>query len=189
MRKLIYGINISMDGCCDHTKFGGEGGADIHNYFRALMERTDTVLYGRKTYELMVPFWPEAAQSQSMDTAANAFATAFARLKRVVVSHTIDHVADEQTRIIRDQVKEEILRLKQQEGKAISTGGVSLPAQLIEWGLIDEFHIVVHPVIVGRGRRLFSEMQLPENLGLQLTASQTLGSGCVALQYEKAGAV
>jgi dihydrofolate reductase len=183
MRKLIYGINISLDGCCDHTKFGGED--DVHNYFRERLEDVDLVIYGRKTYDLMVPFWPEIAQTQSMNETANAFAMAFDRLKRVVVSRTLDRPDSEQTTIIRDNVKEEVLRLKQQPGKGISTGGVALPAQLIEWGLVDEFHIVVHPVIVGQGRRLFTEMHLPENQGLELKASQTLGSGCVALRYEK----
>ena len=81
-------------------------------------------------------------------------------------------------------LREEILQLKQQPGKAISTGGVELPAQLIKWGLIDEFHIVVHPVLVGQGRRLFSEMSLPENVGLQLVHSETLSSGCIVLRYE-----
>lgn len=65
MRKLIYGINISLDGCCDHTKFGGAD--DVHNYFRELLKTTDLVIYGRKTYDLMVPFWPEVAEAQSMD--------------------------------------------------------------------------------------------------------------------------
>jgi len=186
MRKLVYGMNISLDGCCDHTKFGGgDGGDDIHDYFRELLEGVDLIIYGRKTYELMVPFWPEVAREQSMDAAANAFASVFARLKRVVVSQTMDRVVDEQTTLIRDNLKEEILRLKQQPGKGISTGGVTLPAQLIEWGLIDEFHMVVHPVIVGQGRRLFSEMDLAENLGLKLVASRMLGSGCIALRYEK----
>jgi dihydrofolate reductase len=185
MRKLVYGINVSLDGCCDHTKFGGDGdGEDIHNYFRKQLEEADLLLYGRKTYELMVPFWPEVAEEQSMDKAANAFARAFANLKRVVVSRTLDN-ADDETTIIRDNLEEEILKLKQQPGKAISTGGVELPARLIELGLIDEFHLVVHPVIVGEGRRLFAEMHLPENLGLKLVASETLGSGCVALRYEK----
>ena len=185
MRKLIYGINISLDGCCDHTKFGEDGGEEIHNYFRELLEGADLVIYGRKTYELMVPFWPEVAQTQSMDETANAFATAFAKLKRILVSKTVNSVADEQTTIIRDNLEEEVLRLKQQPGKAISTGGVELPARLIEMGFVDEFHMVVHPVIVGEGRRLFSEMKLPDNLGLKLMASQTLGTGCVALRYEK----
>ena len=183
MRKLIYGINISLDGCCDHTKFSGAD--DIQNYFRELLEGVDLIIYGRKTYELMVPFWPEIARTQSMDETTNAFARVFANLKRILVSKTIDSIDDKQTTIIRDNLKEAILKLKQQPGKAISTGGVELPAQLIEWGLIDEFHMVVHPLIVGQGRRLFTEMSLPENLGLKLIASETLSTGCVALRYER----
>jgi dihydrofolate reductase len=183
MRKLIYGINISLDGCCDHTKFSGAD--DIQDYFRKLLESVDLIIYGRKTYELMVPFWPEIAQSQSMNEAANAFAKVFANLKRVVVSQTINGLDDQQTTIIRDNLKEEVLKLKQQSGKAISVGGIELPARLIEWDLIDEFHMVIHPIIVGEGRRLFNEMRLPQNLGLKLAASQTLSSGCIALRYEK----
>jgi dihydrofolate reductase len=183
MRKLVYGINVSLDGCCDHTKFGG--GDDIHEYFRVLLEDADLIIYGRKTYELMVPFWPEIAQSQSMDDTANAFAKTFSRIKRILVSRTIDQVDDEHTTIIRENLKEEILKLKQQSGKAISTGGVELPALLIEMGLVDEFHLVVHPLIVGEGRRLFTEMHLPESVGLKLVSSRTLSTGCVALRYEK----
>ena len=182
MRKLIYGINISLDGCCDHTKF--RGGDDIQDYFRELLESVDLVIYGRKTYELMVPFWPEVARTQSMDESGNAFARVFANLQRVLVSKTIDSVDDNQTTIICDNLRQEILKLKQQPGKAISTGGVELPAQLIEWGLVDEFHIVVHPILVGQGRRLFSEMSLLQNLNLNLVASATLSNGCVALRYE-----
>lgn len=183
MRKLIYGINMSLDGCCDHTKFGG--GDHIVNYFRELLEGVNLIIYGRKTYDLMVPFWPEVAQTQSMDAAANAFARVFANLERILVSRTIDSTDDKQTTVIHDNLKEEIIKLKQQPGKAISTGGVELPALLIEWGLIDEFHIVVHPVFVGQGRRLFAEMRLPENLGLKLAGSQLLAGGCMALRYEK----
>lgn len=183
MRKLIYGINLSLDGCCDHTKFSG--GDDILDYFRELLEGVDLIIYGRKTYDLMVPFWPEVAQTQSLNEAGNAFAKVFANLQRVVVSNSINNVDDEQTIIIRDNLKEEIIRLKQLPGKAISTGGVELPARLIEWDLVDEFHMVVHPVIVGEGRRLFTEMSLPECLGLKLGASNTLNSGCVALRYER----
>lgn len=183
MRKLIYGINLSLDGCCDHTKFSG--GDDILDYYRELLEGVDLIIYGRKTYDLMVPFWPEVAQTQSLNEAGNAFAKVFANLQRAVVSNSIDNVDDEQTIIIRDNLKEEIIRLKQLPGKAISTGGVELPARLIEWDLVDEFHMVVHPVIVGEGRRLFTEMSLPECLGLKLAASNTLNSGCVALRYER----
>ncbi|WP_256003407.1 dihydrofolate reductase family protein [Pedobacter deserti] len=183
MRKLIYGINLTMDGCCEHTSIPHVGD-DVHQYFRELLEDSGTLLYGRKTYELMVPFWPDIARSQSLDESSNAFAKAFDRLERVVVSRTLDN-ADERTTIIRDNLKEEVLKLKQQAGKAISTGGVALPAELIELGLIDEFHVVVHPFLCGQGRRLFSEMHLPETMELKLLSTKTLPSGCIALRYEK----
>jgi len=56
MRKIIYGINITLDGCCDHTK--GIGDKETHEYFTDLLRQVDLLVYGRKTYELMVPFWP-----------------------------------------------------------------------------------------------------------------------------------
>ena len=183
MRKLVFGINISLDGCCDHTRFSG--GDDVHNYFSDLLEQADTVIYVRKTYELMVPFWPDVAKSQNMDDRSNAFAITFDALEKVVVSHTIIKAADSNTEIIRENLKEEVIKLKQKPGKAISTGGVDLPGQLIALGLVDEFHVVVHPLMVGKGRRLFDEALFPENHGLTLTGSKILSSGCVALQYEK----
>ncbi|MGJ1390161.1 dihydrofolate reductase family protein [Sphingobacterium spiritivorum] len=154
MRKLIYGINVSLDGCCDHTKFSG--GDDIHDYFRELLQDVDLIIYGRKTYDLMVPFWPQAAHAQSMNDSANAFASTFSSIKRILVSRTTNPIDDEYATLIKDNLQEEILKLKQQPGKSISTGGVELPARLIELGLVDEFHILVHPVIVGEGRRLFT---------------------------------
>src|SRR3954468_14872867 len=98
MRKIIYGINISLDGCIDHTKFSG--GDDMQDYFRKLLEEVDLVIYGRKTYELMVPFWPEVARTQSLNESSNAFAKVFASLKRVVVSKTINRIEDEHTTLI-----------------------------------------------------------------------------------------
>jgi len=183
MRKLIYGINISLDGCCDHTKFNPPEG--ILQYFQELLNETALVIYGRKTYELMVPFWPDVARNQNFSPAENAFAKTFDSLDRVLVSRTVTEVEDPQTTIIRDNLKEEILKLKNKPGKAISTGGVELAAELIALGLIDEFRIVVHPVIVGTGRRLFADAHFAENLGLTLTETKILGSECVALHYQK----
>ncbi|MEO8886205.1 MAG: dihydrofolate reductase family protein [Mucilaginibacter sp.] len=181
MRKLIFGINVSLDGCCDHTKFSG--GDDILDYFAALLRDVDQLVYGRKTYELMVPFWPEVAKNQNMDKAANGFAAAFDAAQKILVSRTMGKKQDPKTKVIRNNLKDEIIKLKQQPGKAISTGGVDLPAQLMEMGLVDEFHVVVHPVIVGEGRRLFTDASLPEKLGLKLLDSKVLSSGCVALHY------
>ena len=184
MRKLIYGINLSLDGCCDHTKFNPPD--DIMHYFTDLLQETDLVIYGRKTYDLMVPFWPDVAKNQNFDPAGNKFAKTFDAIDRILVSRTITQVDDPQTTIISKNLKEEILKLKAQSGKAISTGGVELSAELIALGLVDEFRIVVHPVIVGSGRRLFADADFAENLGLTLMETKTLGSGCVALHYQKA---
>ena len=185
MRKLIFGINITLDGCCDHTK--GNPDEEIHEYFAQLMRDADTLLYGRKTYQLMVPFWPEVAKNQSGPTKAlNDFAKAFDAIEKIVVcSRSLQNVEDENTTIISSNLKEEILKLKQQPGKSISTGGVDIPSQLIELGLVDEFHFVIHPIIAGAGRRLFEGTSLPERLQLKLVESKIFKSGCIALRYLK----
>jgi len=75
MRKLIFAINITLDGCCDHTK--QIANEETHEYFTHLMRDADLLVFGRKTYELMMPFWPEVAKNQSMTNASNEFALAF----------------------------------------------------------------------------------------------------------------
>lgn len=180
MRKVIYGINLTADGCCDHTK--GNGTADIHEYFTDLMKDVDLIIYGRITYQLMVPYWPDVAKSQSGTKTENEFATTFNAIDKIVFSRSLDSV-EGNTRIIREHLAEEVLKLKQQPGKNISIGGVDLPSQLIALGLVDEFHIVVHPVIVGEGRRLLDHTNLQERLNLKLVDAKVLKSGSVALHY------
>ena len=185
MRKLIYGINITLDGCIDHTK--GAAGDDVHEFFAQLMHETDTVVYGRTTYELMVPFWSDFAENFSgPPNATNEFAKAFDDLNNIVVfSKTLEAAGSENTTILRGNLKEEILKLKLQPGKSIMTGGVSIPSQLMKIGLIDEYIFVVQPVIVGVGRRLFDHVGLPERLDLKLVETMVLVSGSVVLHYAK----
>jgi len=184
MRKLIYGINLTLDGCCDHTK--GMAGDDMHDFWMQLLNDSDTLLYGRVTYELMVPFWPDIAKSQSMPTqATNDFAKAFDAVENLVVFSRTLRTASDKTTIVRGNLKDEILKLKKQDGKDILTGGVDLPGQLIELDLVDEFIFVIQPIIVGEGRRLFDTMPLPEKLKLKLVESKTFESGFVAMRYVK----
>lgn len=183
MRKVIYGINLSLDGCCDHTKFSGD--ETILEYFTGLMNGVDLIVYGRKTYELMVPYWPDVAKSGDGGKAEVDFARAFSAIDKVVFSRSLDSVEDEKARVVSADIKQEILKLKHEQGGNISLGGVDFPAQLIELGLVDEFHFVIHPVIVGEGRRLFDSARLQENLGLELLESKTLKSGFMALHYRK----
>src|SRR5437763_2122945 len=152
MRKLIFAINTTLDGCRDHTKQMAD--EETHEYFTHLMREADLQVFGRKTYELMVPFWPEVAKNQSRTKASNEFARAFDSIHKVVFSRSLDRAEDKNTRIVRTDLRDEILRLKQESGKSILVGGVSVPSQLIELGLVDEYRFVIGPVVAGEGRRL-----------------------------------
>ena len=184
MRKLIFAINMTIDGCCDHTKVSAD--EELHAYFTQLMREVDLLVYGRKTYQLMVPFWPDIAKNHSGQTSAmNEFAQAFDSHKIVIFSRSLATAEGEKTRIVSSDLRDEILKLKQEPGGNILTGGVSIPSQLIELGLVDEFRVVVQPIVVGEGRRLLEGVSLPERLQLTLVESKTFESGCVALRYLK----
>jgi dihydrofolate reductase len=185
MRKLIFVINLTADGCVDHTK--ARGSDDLLQYHAQLNRDIDVLVYGRKTYELMVPFWPDVAKNHSGPTnAMNDFAQAFASVKNIIVfSRSLDSAAGQNTRIVRNGLQDEILKLKQEDGKDILTGGVDIPSQLIKLGLVDEYRFIVQPIVVGAGRRLLDSVNLPETLELELVESKVLDSGCVALRYLK----
>jgi dihydrofolate reductase len=183
MRKLIYAINVTLDGCCDHTKMVPD--EDMFEYYIGLVRDSDLFVYGRKTYELMVPYWPDIAKNPSRETKSDVdFARAFDSKSKIVFSRSLES-ADEKTRIVRTNLKDEVLKLKQEPGSYILTGGVAIPSQLIELGLVDEYRFVVIPVVVGEGRRLMDGIHLPEKLRLKLVDSKTFKSGCVALHYFK----
>jgi len=184
MRKLIFALNLTLDGCCDHTKLSADD--EMFDYYAQLTRAVDLLVYGRKTYELMVPFWPDVAKNHSGQTEAmNDFARAFDSKNIIVFSKTLDTVEGNKTRIVRTDLQDEILKLKQEQGKDILTGGVSLPSQLIELGLVDECRFVVQPMIVGEGRRLLDSVSLPEKLQLKLVESKIFDSGYIALRYVK----
>ena len=183
MRKVIFAINITLDGCCDHTKTIGY--EEIHEYFTHLMRDVDLLVFGRKTYQLMVPYWPDVAKSRSATKVTNEFAQTFDSIDKIVFSQSLDNAEGTNTRIVRSNLRDEIVKLKKEQGKNILTGGVSIPSQLIELGLIDEYRFVVQPIVVGEGTRLLEGVSLHERLQLKLVESKTFKSGCVALRYLK----
>jgi dihydrofolate reductase len=184
MRKLIFALNLTLDGCCDHTKLSADD--EMFEYYAQLTRAVDLLVYGRKTYELMVPFWPDVAKNHSGQTEAmNDFARAFDSKNIIVFSKTLDTVEGNKTRIVRTDLQDEILKLKQEQGKNILVGGVDIPSQLIELGLVDEYRFVVGPIVAGEGRRLLEGVSLPERLQLKLVESKIFESGCVALRYLK----
>jgi dihydrofolate reductase len=184
MRNVIFAINMTLDGCIDHTKFNPAEDL-LEHYTRLLRDDAGVLVYGRKTYQLMVPYWPDIAKSQSETKEDIEFAQAFDSKKLVVFSRSLDSVEGKKTRIVCTDLRDEILKLKQEPGKDILVGGVDVPSQLMKLGLIDEYRFVVMPIIAGEGRRLFDGVNLQKKLQLKLVESKTFKSGCVALRYLK----
>jgi len=182
MRNVIFAINTTLDGCCDHTKMIAD--EELLQHYTLLLRDAGLIVYGRKTYQLMVPYWPDIAKSHSETKAENEFADTFDSINKIVFSQSLESAEGQNTRIVRTNLKDEILKLKQEQGKNILVGGVDIPSQLIELGLVDEYRFVVQPIVAGEGRRLLEGISL-EKLQLKLVESKTFKSGCVALRYLK----
>ncbi|RRB12749.1 dihydrofolate reductase family protein [Larkinella knui] len=186
MRTVTFGMNISLDGYCDHTVFkpSAEGSKEVHDYFTRMMDDVDLIVFGRIMYQLMFPHWSDVAKNQSGTADENRFAQRLTAIDKVVISRSLDQV-EAPARLVRSNPVEEIRKLKQQPGKKISIDSVSLLPELIAAELIDEFHLVIHPVLVGKGRQLIEGGSLTENVDLKLVDTSVFKSGCVALHYRK----
>ena len=183
MRNVIFAINTTLDGCCDHTKTIAD--EEMLEYYTHLLRDVDLLVFGRKTYQLMVPYWPDVAKNRFETKASIEFAKTFVSKNKIVFSQSLESAEDKNTKIVRTNPREEILKLKQELGKDILIGGVDVPSQLIELGLVDEYRFVVAPIFVGEGRRLLEGVSLRERLQLKLVESKIFKSGCVALRYLK----
>jgi dihydrofolate reductase len=183
MRKVVFAINITTDGYCSHTDMIAD--EELHDFFTRQLRNAGLLLFGRITYQLMVPYWPDVAKNQSDSGATNEFARVFDSLDKVVFSTTLKPVEGNSTRIVRANVAEEVLSLKQQPGKDIFVDSLSIASQLSDRGLIDEYHFVVHPFVAGKGPRLFDTVKLRERLLLDFIGLKTFQSGVVALHYRK----
>jgi len=184
MRPLRYSINITLDGCCDHLA-GITPDEELHRRAAESIAQADALIFGRVTYEMMESAWRQVAETGIRPNWMEAWMIPFARTihaaKKYVVSNTLDRV-DWNAELIRgDDLATAVRHLKHQPGKGLFTGGVTLPRALTELGLIDEYQIVVHPRIAGRGPTLFAGLSKP--VDLQPIGRQEYASGAVALQY------
>jgi dihydrofolate reductase len=183
MRKLIYAINLTLDGGCDHTN--GVPDEEMFEYHTHLVRGADLLVFGRKTYQLMVPYWPDVAKNPSETKEDREFAKTFVSKDKIVFSQSLKSAEDKNTTIVRTNLRDEIVRLKHQQGNYILAGGVDIPSQLIALGLVDEYRFVIMPIIAGAGRRLLESISLQEKLRLKLVESKIFKSGFVALHYIK----
>jgi dihydrofolate reductase len=180
MRKIVAGLFISLDGVYESPDtwhfpyFNDEMGAEVGGK----MAESDTMLLGRQTYEEFASYWPH----QSSDVPPADFMN---NTPKVVVSTTLKNAEWQNSTIIGGNVAEELTKLKQQPGKNIGiTGSGTLVRSLLEQGLLDELTLLVHPIVVGKGKRLFDRdmAQVP----LKLVSSKTLSTGVLSLTYQRA---
>lgn len=188
MRKIIYWVHASIDGFIDGPN--GEFdwptmGPELSAYSEALDRRVDTLLFGRGVWEMMVGFWPQA-ESMSDDPHVAAFAPFWRATPKIVFSRS--HPGDAWTdRVIKDDVQAQVTALKAEPGAdLLLTGGADLAANLTALGLIDEYHIAVHPVALGGGRRLFAQAE--QRTHLRTVESRLLDEKVVVTHYGFEGA-
>src|SRR5690554_880364 len=185
MRRLRYGINLTLDGCVHHEA-GLMPDAESMALWTAELASGGALLYGRATFEMMRSAWrrPESgAWPDWMGPDDIAFAEVMDPMAKLVVSSTLEN-ADWNAELVRGDLATEVRRLKEQSGEDLLTGGVTLPRALLDLGLIDELLFLIHPVVAGHGPYLFAGTR--ERLELKLLERNELSSGVVAVRYRPA---
>ena len=181
MRPLRYSINVTLDGCCDHEV--GIADEELHRHHAANLARSDALLFGRVTYQMMEEAWRRSdsgAWPEWMDDWMVPFAETIDMAKKYVVSSTLGEV-DWNAELVEGDLEAAVRRLKAVPGEGLSVGGVTLPLALADLGLIDEYEFVVLPIVAGHGPTLFAGLH--ERLDLELVGREGLRSGAVALRY------
>ncbi len=185
MRKLIVFNHVSLDGF--FTDANGDmswahTGADDPEWQQFVAENSSgngPLVFGRKTYDLMAGFWPTPMATQQMPELAERMNN----LPKIVFSRTMDEATWSNTTLVKGDLADEVRRLKEETGEGMTImGSGTIVSQLAEAGLVDEFHVVVNPIVVGAGRTLFETVG--EKLRLKLATSRTFGNGNVLLSYE-----
>ncbi len=181
MRKIVAGLFITLDGVVESPDqwqfpyFNEELGQAVTSQ----MDAADAMLLGRQTYQEFASFWPGAP-------ADDPFTARMNNTPKFVVSTTLDAVEWQNSTLIKGNVAEQLTHLKQQPGKNIGmTGSATLVRSLLRDNLLDELLLLVHPLVVGSGKRLFPDGSDP--VALTLVDSQTFSTGVLSLIYQPAG--
>jgi dihydrofolate reductase len=181
MRKLIFQNMISLDGYFEgpnHEIDWHVVDQEFNDFAKSQLDTVDTLIFGRITYELMASYWPTPAALQDDPIIARYMN----ETRKLVFSMTMDHLDWQNSQLIKENPVEAIARLKQQPGKnMIIFGSADLSSPLINHGLIDEFSILIGPVILGRGTPLFQGIQ--QRIKLKLVESKALKTGVISLVY------
>ena len=182
MRPLRYSINVTLDGCVDHQVVAPD--EELHRYFAESLARADALLFGRVTYQMMAEAWkrqPDGTWPGWMDDWMVPFAEVIDAAEKHVVSGTLDEV-DWNAELVQGDLETAVQQLRSAPGEGLYVGGVTLPLALADLGLIDEYELVVHPLVVGHGPTLFAGLREP--LDLELVERKEFRCGAVSLRYQ-----
>lgn len=185
MGKVVYSLSVSLDGFADSPDRSLDWvqvDEELHAFFNDQSRGISTSLYGRRMYELMYGYWPMAEADPDAKPVEVEFAGIWKRIPRVVFSTTLDEV-DPGSRLVRTDPVEEVASLRAEPGE-MDVGGPTLAATLMRAGLIDEYRVFVHPIILGAGTPFFAA--LDTRIPLRLLETRTFGSGVVYLRYATA---
>lgn len=174
MGLLTFAMNLTLDGCCDHT--AGIADDELHDHFTGLMDGAGAMLWGRTTYELMERAWPAIARDERAPRALREWARKLDEKPKYVVSTTRRDYPWGNTIHVQGDLREAVPRLKERTPAGVLVGSLTLGAALERLDLIDEYRLVVHPVLAGRGPRLFeglAERQLERVSVKALRGGQT----------------
>ena len=178
MRKVVSGLFISLDGVTEapnEWQFDSFD-EDLGTEMGAMIADTDTILLGRVTYQEWADYWPTSTDEP--------FAGFINNTPKYVVSTTLDSVDWQNSTLLKGDLAEEIARLKAQPGKTITvTGSPTLVRSLLQQDLLDELTLMIHPVVAGKGKRLFPNGG--DLKRLQLVSHKMTGSGVAILTYHR----
>lgn len=182
MRKVIYMTSLSLDGYID-AAIGDQNWAipdeELHRHFNDLEKEIDTHLYGRQMYELMAAYWPTADQNPSAPPYEIDYARIWKAVPKVVFSRSLEEVGWN-SRLVKDDARAEVARLKALPGKDMSVGGLTLASDLADAGLIDEYRLYFVPILLGSGKTAFAKLR--QRVQLLPVETYTFHSGTILLR-------
>jgi dihydrofolate reductase len=184
--RLIYSMNVSVDGFAA-TPDGGLDWAtvdeELHTWFNDQASRVDAALYGRRMYELMSGYWPTAEEDPAVTEVERAFARIWNPMPKVVFSTTLDRV-DHNARLVHGDVGTVLDQVRDEFEGDLDVGGPTLAGQFVRRGLVDEYQLVVHPVVLGAGIPFWPELDAPRRL--RLVETRDFASGARLQAYRPA---
>jgi dihydrofolate reductase len=184
MGKVVYLMNVSLDGFVetpDHSLDWTKVDDELHTWFNDRQRETDVSVYGRRLWEVMAAYWPTGETNPDSTETMREYARIWNATPHVVFSRELESV-EHGARLVRGDVGEVLAKLQREFDGVIEVGGPTLAAQFIDRGLVDEYQLVVHPVVLGAGTPFFPPGV--SRFDLRLTDTRAFASGAMYLAYE-----